>query len=63
MVYTLRGRGLAEAEIGSYVTDVLHARRPWRMSNAELGRALNRCRRRGMTVLSKGGKGERVFSR
>lgn len=49
-VYRLRGMGLPEKEVGRVVEEALNRSRPWRMTDRELGAALNaryRGQRRG----------------
>ncbi len=40
LVYGLRGQGVPEREVCHAVEDALELRRPWRMSDAKLGRRL-----------------------
>lgn len=39
-VYDMRGRGLPESEVSRIVSQALDLRRPWRMSDRQLGAAL-----------------------
>lgn len=43
-VHQLRGQGLSEKEIGRSIETMLNHMRPWRMTDAQLGRALRKGR-------------------